>query len=296
MKISAKDSSGGRGREGEQGWALLGLLLMLSILAITLASLAVPNVQMQVQRDKELEMLYRGRQMAEGIARYYNNGVLSAINLAARPPAYGYLTELKKLRDGVIIGDKEIRFVRPSAMIDPMISQEWEPVRLRDPRIYKVLQAYAAQEGVAIPQSYLLLAGPPTKLERANPTAPKTPTPPNPPGGPPQTGPKPPSKPADADEGDDDDDDDDDDEAEDIEEDEGIIDPLKPLLQGSQNDLPIIGVAPRIKGQSVRAYYGLTDYDEWVFIYLPPAGQFRPEQPVRPTAPIQPQPGDRPLK
>jgi type II secretory pathway pseudopilin PulG len=37
---------------GEQGWALLGLLLALGIMSIVLSSSIIPNVQMQVQRAK----------------------------------------------------------------------------------------------------------------------------------------------------------------------------------------------------------------------------------------------------
>src|SRR5437867_1234728 len=150
-------------RDGERGWALLGLILALSIMAITLSSVVVPNVKTQVQRDKETEMMYRGEQMARAIARYYGRGNLIPLQLMV-PPEYGYLTDMKKIREGVTIGVREIKFVRPSATIDPMSSIEWEPVRARDPRIMKVLQAYAAETNSFIPQQYLLIAGPPQKL------------------------------------------------------------------------------------------------------------------------------------
>src|SRR4030095_2728658 len=159
-------------RAGEEGWALLGLLLALGVMSIVLASSIVPNVQVQVQRDKELEMMYRGIQMSEGIARYYNGGALRGIQLLQRPP-YGYLTELAKLRDGVTIGVNERKFVRPSALRDPVSSGEWEPVRARDPRIMPFLQAWAAQTLIPIPTQYLLLAGPPTKSVFGSPEEPE---------------------------------------------------------------------------------------------------------------------------
>ena len=130
-------------RSHEHGWALLGLLLALGVMSIFLASAIVPNVQKEVQRDKEMEMLYRGQQMAEGIARYYGRGRLAPLNILVPPAPLPYLTDLTKLRDGVSIGVREIKFVRPSALIDPMTSREWEPVRARDPRIMKFLQAWA---------------------------------------------------------------------------------------------------------------------------------------------------------
>src|SRR6476660_5740713 len=94
---------------GEQGWALLGLLLALGVMSIVLTSAVIPNVQMQVQRDKEAEMLYRGDQMAKGIARYYSRGPLGPLRIQSLLTSpYGQLTELTKLRDGVTLGVREI--------------------------------------------------------------------------------------------------------------------------------------------------------------------------------------------
>lgn len=225
-------------RSGEQGWALLGLLLALGVMSIVFASSIVPNVQMAVQRDKELEMMYRGEQVAEGIARYYNGGALRGIQLFQRPP-YGYLTELAKLRDGVTIGVNERRFVRASAMIDPVSNSEWEPVRARDPRIGKFLQAWAAQTLIPIPPQYLVLAAPPTD----DPNDPNDPSDPNDPNDP--NDPDPP-------------------------------DPLAHLFQTSepgQGNAPIVGVAPKRKGKSANAYFGLDRYEDWVFIFIPKTTQ-----------------------
>src|SRR5688572_30516596 len=96
----------------EGGWALLGLILALTVLGIVLASSVTPNYKISVQREKEAELLYRGNLMAEGIARWYNNGNLGPIFLL-RPPAYGQLKELSKLKEGVRLGVREIKFVRP---------------------------------------------------------------------------------------------------------------------------------------------------------------------------------------
>jgi type II secretory pathway pseudopilin PulG len=266
--------------DGEQGWALLGLLLALGVMSIVLASSIVPNVQMQVQRDKELEMLYRGDHMAQGIARYYSGGALRGIQLDRRPP-YGYLLELAKLRDGVTIGVNERKFVRASAMIDPISNAEWEPVRARDPRIMPFLQAWAAQTLIPIPTQYLLLAGPPTKsvFGKPNPSPSEPSIPGSPPAGgaPGQTPPivnpanpgTPPARPGQIPDPDDDDDDDD----------EEIFDPLAHLFEtGSpgQSNAPIVGVAPKRKGKATNAYFGLERYEEWVFIFIPTTMQQGP--------------------
>jgi hypothetical protein len=243
---------------GERGWALLGLVLALAIMGIMLAALA-PNVQFQVRRDKEAEMLYRGDQMARAIARYYNNGRLGTINVLNCPQPRGCLLELEKLKEPYMVGINEVKLVRLSATIDPMNNGEWEPVRLRDPRLQAVLQAYASETGLAIPQIYEHMAGPPAPLLRA-PSVGST-TPPagsNTQGGSAQGGTQ---------GGDPDDDDDDDD----------LDNPPDPLAKFFANgdsgpglsNIPIVGVAPKIKGPSVRTLYGLQNYEEWVFIYIP---------------------------
>src|SRR5262249_13573927 len=154
------------------------------------------------------------------------------------------------------------------------------------------------ETGQIIPPSYLLLAGPPVKSVLAKPssgtsgsgssgtppqTSPQT-TPDIAPGGTPgagtgQQGQRPPGgagvtpgKPK----SDDLDDDDDDDE---------INDPLAHLFEDSnsgpgKSTVPIIGVAPKLKGQSIRLLYGLDRYEDWVFIYLPDFSQrFGPTPP-----------------
>jgi hypothetical protein len=276
------------GRRGERGYALLGLLLALSVIGIYLVSSIVPNVKMQVQRSKEAELIYRGNQMAKAIARYYGGRVLRPLQLQV-PPPYGYLTELKKLSEGVTLGVQEVRFARASEMIDPMSGIEWEPVRARDPRINAVLQAYAAETGAIIPLSYTLLAGAPPKTHKINPggsdgdSSSSSPT--DNQSGQPGSGTggvKPPPKPL---TDPDDDDDDDDDE---------VNDPLAHLFESDsgsslgKSTVPIIGVAPKLKGKAIRPLYGLENYEEWVFLYIPenvqgpgslgiPAGQ--PNQP-----------------
>jgi hypothetical protein len=265
----------------ESGWALLGLLLALAILSMVMVSAIVPNVKVQVQRDKETEMLYRGEQVARAIARYNNGGnVGNGLQLRQRPP-YGFLTDFKKLREGIKVGINDLKLVRTSAMIDPMLSREWEPVRARDPRIMKVLEAWSSQSGVALSSltEYLLIAGPPPKVPKPKPSdgfetegeGQQTPgtTPPG------RTPPKPPNKNPDSD--DDDDDDDDDEDGGD-----GFLtppDPLKHLFDTSSpgsSNAPIVGVAPREKGKAVRPLYGsLDNYEDWVFLYFPVFATFQ---------------------
>jgi type II secretory pathway pseudopilin PulG len=244
-------------KSGEAGWALLGLILALTIMSIVLVSATTPNYRAQVQRDKEAEMLYRGQQMAEGIARYYNRGVLGPVALRSAP-TYGYLKELSKLKEGVRLGVNEIKFVRPSAMIDPMDSREWEPLYARDPRIMPYLQAWASETGGIISPFYLELASAPVSVKKNNNSE--------------SSGTDSKDKqitkkkePTDIDDDDDDEDDDDDDDS------SSVNDPLANIFKsGITGGVPIIGVVPRVKGKSVRSLYGLKNYEEWVFLYIPP--------------------------
>ena len=65
------------------------------------------------------------------------------------------------------------------------------------------------------------------------------------------------------------DDDDDDDDA------NGANDPLKSIFgngSGLGTDLstiPIVGVAPKLKGKPTLPLYGLDRFEQWVFIYIP---------------------------
>jgi len=193
--------------------------------------------------------------------------------------------------DGAI----ERRFARSSAMIDALTSEEWEPVRLRDPRISRALNVYATQPNVFIPQSYWLIAASPVPVVTvpatggADEETPSTTNPPSttPPGGTvggtgtpvtteqpppgqspdqPEQGDQPqqPAVPAGTGQG-------------------GAIgrgnnrnqeederrDPLERFFQNGNDKLPIVGVATKMKGLSVRGFKGLQNYEEWVFIYIP---------------------------
>ena len=276
-------STDDRACAGERGWALLGLIIALGIMSIVLVSAVVPSVKFQVQRDKEAEMIYRGDQIAEAIARFYGRGRLQVLNFRTPPPPYGYLLELKKLNEGVNDGPIERKFARSSAMIDALANKEWEPVRVGDPRIALALNIYASQPNVFIPQSYWEFAGPPSPTINVPGTSDGTDSPdgtggtaggsggsasgggasgtvsgtgtsvppagqPQPPAQPPQR--NPPRNPNQRNQ---------------------QSNPLDQFFrEGVEiNSRPIVGVATTMKGPSVRSYKGLLNYEEWIFIYLP---------------------------
>lgn len=66
----AKARRGGRGRDGEGGYALL-LAIFIAAVMIIAATAAVPNLITESRRQKEKLMIWRGEQYARAIGLYY---------------------------------------------------------------------------------------------------------------------------------------------------------------------------------------------------------------------------------
>ena len=59
-----------RRRAGQQGYALL-LVIFLATMLLVFATMAAPNVKTEGQREKEKELIWRGRQYARAVKLYY---------------------------------------------------------------------------------------------------------------------------------------------------------------------------------------------------------------------------------
>jgi len=123
----------------EGGYAMVALIgIMLFSLILTTA--AAPRVIFESKREKEEEMLWRGQQVAAALT-YYS---------AARNGQYP--TKLKDLVEGFDLGSKKTRFLRPSALCDPMTpcdpnkESNWRPVYPGDPLVKELLEAYLATQ------------------------------------------------------------------------------------------------------------------------------------------------------
>lgn len=57
-------------KRSQQGYALL-LVVFMTTMLLVLAALAAPNIRTEGQREKEKEMIWRGRQYARGVKLYY---------------------------------------------------------------------------------------------------------------------------------------------------------------------------------------------------------------------------------
>lgn len=121
---------------GEQGFALVALLAVLTILLVTM-SLAAPAIKHDLQREQEEEMFWRGQQVAAALIKH--------ARLKGRFP-----TELKDLVEKFETPQGTMRLLRPTALCDPLTRCEggetnWREVRPGDPLISEFYQAYIAE-------------------------------------------------------------------------------------------------------------------------------------------------------
>jgi type II secretory pathway pseudopilin PulG len=119
-------------RRSQRGYALISLLAGMTISLIILAA-AAPSIKHETQRELEEEMFWRGQQVANAIVAYRQ--------------AHGgqFPTKLDDLADNFTINGKPMRFLRPSALRDPMTKKgEWKAVHPGDPLIAELALAVTA--------------------------------------------------------------------------------------------------------------------------------------------------------
>ena len=113
------------GRRVEGGYTLVALLALMTVLAL-FALAAAPSIRQQAQREREIETIFRGEEVADAIRLYYSYQVRQR-NLtgdAALP------TSIDQLLEGVPSGTKKIQILRASAARNPLSdSSEWSLVR-----------------------------------------------------------------------------------------------------------------------------------------------------------------------
>jgi type II secretory pathway pseudopilin PulG len=100
-----------RCKPSEEGYILVVVMFMLAILILTLA-VAVPVVRKDIQRDREIETMHRGKQYVRAIKLYYKK-------FGAYPPSIDALVKTN-----------EIRFLRKK-YIDPTTGKdEWKIIHV----------------------------------------------------------------------------------------------------------------------------------------------------------------------
>jgi len=107
---------------------LIAVMMMMTLFAVALMAVA-PSVQYEVQREKELEAVRRGEEIADAIRQYvvhYNGAKLPE--------------SIDDLLEGLPQGTKKRMILRPSAATDPLSEDgKWRLIKA-DP---KVISAFA---------------------------------------------------------------------------------------------------------------------------------------------------------
>lgn len=103
-------------RRGEEGYMLVALLGLMTILALMMIA-AAPNVQKQAQREREKEAIFRGEEVVQAIRLFVraNNGQLP--------------TSMDQLLEGIPRGTQRVQILRPAAARDPLTNDEWRLIR-----------------------------------------------------------------------------------------------------------------------------------------------------------------------
>ncbi len=143
MKVAGKKARQGKNRD-ESGYALVAMMGVV-MFALILTTVAAPPIKLQAQREREEEMFWRGHQVAKALEGYFR--------ARGRFP-----NDLEELVKGVDLGVKKIRFLRPSAVCDPMTpcdpeaGTNWKLINPGDPLIRELLDAYvSAQQRGTLP-------------------------------------------------------------------------------------------------------------------------------------------------
>jgi type II secretory pathway pseudopilin PulG len=111
-------------KKSEQGAALIVLLAMITLMTITLLAIA-PSIQQQVQRERELEEIRRGEEVAEAIRLYVDH------YKGTKLP-----TSIDELLEGLPEGTKKRHILRASAAID-LFSEDgkWRLIQVNSPSL-----------------------------------------------------------------------------------------------------------------------------------------------------------------
>jgi type II secretory pathway pseudopilin PulG len=232
------DLNGERGemlRPRERGYALVALIALMTIMMLFIIA-AAPNIRHQTEREREMEAIFRGEEVAEAIRRYVqaNNGQLP--------------TSMDQLLEGVPRGTKKVQILRPAAAKDPLSEKgEWRLVRLNDPALLKFQVSVTLYAGGRTPISRDPF------IQKYTPRALQSIT---------NLGSKDDSTPSESK-----------DDSKPSENDDSTPTSTSDESSGSEDTSvsstgPFIGVASRNRSGSIITYYGIERHDRWIFTPL----------------------------
>jgi len=108
QKLKTNPKSKIQNPKSQSGMSLIAVMAVMTLFAIALLAVA-PTVQQGVQREKELESIRRGEEVADAIRQYvtfYRGGKLPS--------------SIDDLLEGLPQGTKKRQILRPSAAVDPL--------------------------------------------------------------------------------------------------------------------------------------------------------------------------------
>ncbi len=118
-------------RRPDGGYTLVALLALMTVLAL-FALAAAPSIRQQALREREIETIFRGEEVADGIRVYYSYQVTHK-NLRADQALPNSMDELL---EGIPSGTKKVQILRASAARNPLSeSGEWSLVRPRSAQL-----------------------------------------------------------------------------------------------------------------------------------------------------------------
>lgn len=227
-------SSLGRSRSrltGQKGYLLLAVMLLITVMLIALA-VEAPRIVQQIKREKEEELLHRGKEYAIAIKKFYRkNGT--------------YPLSLEQLED-----TNHLRFLRKRYKDPLTVSGEWKLIHVGEAQI--TIPTASGAPGGATGQTGSLVTSQPGSTATPSPTpggfgaSPGTLGSSSPGGLGLQTGNQPGTG--------------------------GMMGTLNTQSIGSgtsQPGGPIIGVASTSKNTSIKEFNGTSEYDEWLIVYDP---------------------------
>jgi type II secretory pathway pseudopilin PulG len=112
-------------RRNDEGYTLVALLALMTVLALFTAA-AAPSIRHQAQREREVEAIFRGEQVAAAIRVYFSfrQGASGGVNSLP--------TSIDQLLEGIPRGTKKVQILRASAAREPLSdSGEWRLIRPR---------------------------------------------------------------------------------------------------------------------------------------------------------------------
>lgn len=128
--------------KGQRGATLVALMGMMVIFAIALLAVA-PNVHYEVQREKELEAIRRGEEVADAIRQY-----VSFYNGTKLPES------MDDLLEGLPQGTKKRQIMRPSAAIDPLSEDgKWRLIKPDPQTVARFAKKVQEHNNGALPSS-----------------------------------------------------------------------------------------------------------------------------------------------